>query len=1488
MFARILFHGSLFFLAAQVLLSTPARAQYMFLDATGDGAHDSADVLNPNGPTTFDIWIRTDQNRDGSSVSCITEDGELTINSYEFTLRVTNGEVEWGTFSNHQPLFNVDLGSGASSTEFHIGFGGGAILPPGTYRLGSLSVTPLIGTPGLEFSPTSTLSGVFLTSFGSRCSGTDFDNTLKLGLDWDNTDGLAFGGVVNFSPILQAVENMVVTEDQTLDQVIHANDANGDPVTFHKIDGPSFMDVQTLESGNGSALGRIRLTPGPNHAGFYFATVGGSDGVFTGRADLEIQVLDVNHAPFFHPIQDVRITAGTEQLPLIFWTDPDGDATTVSVVSGPSYFSLLPFFGQAAAFGFIKPLMADAGRTDVVVLGVTDGKLRSETSFRITVQSAPQVDPVPDLTMAAGSVVTRTITASDADGDPLEFTMVSGPGFARVSTVDAGTGAAVGSLELLPGSFDVGWSRVVVGVSDGQPNEIREMSVHIVVTTPNGVTPHPAAHVLKSNFLSFEALPEPQGLALEDFNQDGLPDIAVIGRTNSFRFAVSLFAGLGNGFFRSFADLDLPSMPSAVAAGRLNADDYADVVVVMPSSLVSVFLGRGAGAFERSDYEVGSNYLDLVLSDLTGDMRPDMVLVGSGTTFEVHNNTGDGHFRHSVTHDGWPQRRTVATGDLNRDGLNDIVTASYRGGAPISVYLSRGGGALDLLEYPVDRGITQVRVQDVNHDGNPDVVAGGSGKVDLLLGNGSGGLMLHSSTPAPEVGHFELGDFDPDGRVDIAVAQPSLNTITVFRADGQGGWSSELRSGTGMTPLKVVSGDLDMDGHRDLVTANGEGSISVLLGRGNGRFSTALSLPTQASPRQTIPVDLNADSRIDLVTVGSNPSSIVVILQRSDGTFAPEMSSEARGDPGDAALADWNGDSILDLAYVKKGEPFVAVHWGDGAGRFMPGIDVPVNYHALGLQVGDVNHDHLPDLVVAPSSVLLNEGNGAFGPAITNPTWFGESITLAHINADEHLDLVGFDFYSFSRNFMVALGRGDGTFAASFSYGFEEEYPQHACLADMNHDGRTDLVVAHGQDPGYFLQRRPGHVSVMVGLGDGTFLPPATYPAGRMTTDLAVSDLNLDGYPDVAASDAHASAVSVFLNSGDGKLGVSVDHGTGSFPMSLALADTDRDGRTDVVTADRLSKSVTILHNMSAGPNRPPNPDAGGPYTGIRGLPVSLSATGSSDPDGEPLSFSWQFGDGREGVGSSVQHTYADPGSYRVILTLQDAWFSVRDTTSATIGDALAARAFRKGLQGSIPLGAGPPLFCIQLEPVENSYVNSELIPGSLVMKSSGTGSLDLIHATDGKDVKQADSDRNGIEEITVCFRREDLLRLLDAVRGRTTLETRVEGTLQAGAPIEARLSLSVIPTQQGGFSSVYPNPLNPVGVLTFHTSKAGRVRVEVMDVSGRRLGTILDQPVLPAGYHDIPMGGESLGSARLASGVYFYVIESPDGFQSGRFTVLK
>ena len=175
-----------------LLLPITASAQFIFLDSTGDGAHSADDRLNLGLPTVVDVFLRTDMNRDGSSAVCGSGDGDLTINSYEFNLHADGGTVDWGTFENAQDsTMTTSFGVGSTETDFHVGFGGAAAHPPGLYRLGRLTITITAGAPTISIEPTSPLAGVSLTSFGSRCSGSDGDNTLKLGPDWHDTGGLS-------------------------------------------------------------------------------------------------------------------------------------------------------------------------------------------------------------------------------------------------------------------------------------------------------------------------------------------------------------------------------------------------------------------------------------------------------------------------------------------------------------------------------------------------------------------------------------------------------------------------------------------------------------------------------------------------------------------------------------------------------------------------------------------------------------------------------------------------------------------------------------------------------------------------------------------------------------------------------------------------------------------------------------------------------------------------------------------------------------------------------------------------------------------------------------------------------------------------------------------------------------------------------------------------------------------------------------------------
>ena len=147
------------------------------------------------------------------------------------------------------------------------------------------------------------------------------------------------------------------------------------------------------------------------------------------------------------------------------------------------------------------------------------------------------------------------------------------------------------------------------------------------------------------------------------------------------------------------------------------------------------------------------------------------------------------------------------------------------------------------------------------------------------------------------------------------------------------------------------------------------------------------------------------------------------------------------------------------------------------------------------------------------------------------------------------------------------------------------------------------------------------------------------------------------------------------------------------------------------------------------------------------------------------------------------------------------------------------------------------------------------------------------------------DRNRNGIPDLMVKFGRAALDPLLTP--GVNELE--VTGTLVTGQEFKGMDRIWVIaPGNASQPASVAPNPLNPAGVLTFRTATAGRVAVKMFDLHGRLVRTLTEVPLLPAGVHELRFDGRSDGGRALASGVYFYRIETAAKSMTGRIAILK
>ena len=337
-----------------------------------------------------------------------------------------------------------------------------------------------------------------------------------------------------------------------------------------------------------------------------------------------------------------------------------------------------------------------------------------------------------------------------------------------------------------------------------------------------------------------------------------------------------------------------------------------------------------------------------------------------------------------------------------------------------------------------------VSVGDVNGDGLLDIVSANfsSNTAGVILGQPIGGFATVStystgagSTPT----NVTLGDVNGDGRLDIVTANENSQTAGVLLGQASGFAAVNTYSaGNSAFPRGVALGDVDSDGRLDIILTNNQrNDVGVLLGLAGG-FATVSSYPigTNGGPRDVALGDVNSDGRLDIVTANVEAANVGVFLGAANGGFmaTSAYSTGAASRPAGVALSDLNGDGRLDIiaAIINVSTPDnVGVLFGLAGGGFAPVSLYPIGRSTtpLGVAVGDVNGDGRSDIITANFGnnnvgVLLGNSSG-FAPPIIYPTGAGSQparIVLADLNGDHRLDIITANFGTSSASVLLNTG----------------------------------------------------------------------------------------------------------------------------------------------------------------------------------------------------------------------------------------------------------------------------------------------------------------------------------------------------------------------------------------------------------------------------------------------------------------------------------
>ena len=563
-----------------------------------------------------------------------------------------------------------------------------------------------------------------------------------------------------------------------------------------------------------------------------------------------------------------------------------------------------------------------------------------------------------------------------------------------------------------------------------------------------------------------------------------------------------------------------------------------------------------------------------------------------------------------------------------------------------------------------------------------------------------------ASPTAVVADHFRGTVSDPDARVDLVVVNnASTGSISVFLGNGDGTFQTAVQYPTGgISSSALVQGDFNNDGKLDIAVLNGgSNTVAVLTGNGDGTFNQPLVSAPFDIGEAVAAGDFNNDGNLDLVVAGLENGLYLLAGDGHGGFTASVLALPPSGSTFlSVALSDLNFDGLLDIVAVANsglGQPStIEVFLNGGAGKFTLKSTIPASFYVASVVVGDANFDEIPDLITgsndsATFNVLLGDGQGDFAApsssnsfsggdgfftipvAITSPPAIGvrrHAVRPAQLGPFGE-DVVVLNGYGFA----VLINTDENTsgqlpiYAGPVSYGVRKEGPDqpansYAAVADFNGDGVPDIAVVDFTGGLVWVSlAQPNSTFTAVGPG---FQAGVDIAAGGQGTLTAVTAVNLPGVDvpgqGIAVTNRDANSVSVIstpvgnplsltvgaapaaivagnftggglndlatANSGDGTVSVLLNTGTdesdnptyapaasyavGSGPVSIATGDVNGDGASDLVVANSGDNTVSVLLGSVAGTGKA-KPAGVGTFGTALSFPVGKNPQGVAVAD---------------------------------------------------------------------------------------------------------------------------------------------------------------------------------------------------------------------------------------------------------------------------------
>jgi photosystem II stability/assembly factor-like uncharacterized protein len=634
---------------------------------------------------------------------------------------------------------------------------------------------------------------------------------------------------------------------------------------------------------------------------------------------------------------------------------------------------------------------------------------------------------------------------------------------------------------------------------------------------------------------------------------------------------VSLVTVPGDSSIQALTDYASPGTslkPSAAVVAQLRSNAFPDLVVANSNTdTVQIFRGLAAGVFENTPsttlpLPAAANPQGLIVANLANPTGlPDIAVADFGTnSVTVFLNNGQGQFGAGTSYAVGNNPIAIVAGSFSGRSTLDLAVADNAadtsGHYDVTVL---PGDPINhgkfLAAVSVDTGLTR-----------PNGIAAGTNLKDstnrlstgdLVVSAANGARVLFNSTATVGVPNFSQG--------------PALTTTATSA---------------------VAVGQVSRLNRPDIVatTKTGGGQVLVFQNLGSGIFSSGNPFAANSNPTSVALGDLNGDGQLDvIVSNGNSPGTVSVLLNQTLGTisFASPTAYTVDADPVAVSVHVNSQTKVVDdvvAANAAGNDASLLRNKGDGT--LFVSNDIPLTGGAASsVVVGDLNGDHLPDIVLGSTAgglfltsstvtILLSQPGGTFAPPVTLN--IGTSLTGPSLTP---LGLALADLTRTGREDILVTNPADGTLTILANSGTgvftaltpimlntvpgSTYSPTGIAVGDFRHTGNLDVAISHnGTKSG---------VTFLAGNGDRTFATPVELTVTlNNAVAIAAADFERSGNLDLAVvDDTQTGRVVVLHNSGSGTFTQLGAFPAGENPSAIAVGDLNGDGFPDIAVTNR-------------------------------------------------------------------------------------------------------------------------------------------------------------------------------------------------------------------------------------------------------------------------------------------------------------------------------